>query len=539
MKTPFEVISLYRRHDYSLLDLIESRAEGDPDRTLIWFQGEKHSWRSVQSVVTGTAAALAARGVQHGDRVAIMGRNSPTHIVLLLALARIGAIMVPVNPDFGIEETRYVLSHAGVSGVFVTAETQDTVVKASSDLDPQPWLAAMDASRSNVPLLADMIEAASGKDAPRDGQADDSCIIIFTSGSTGFPKAVLHSQRNFITAGEAFISRMNLQETDRLLVVLPMYHINAMFYQVSGTLAAGASMAIVPKFSASQFWQTAVDAGATEANFIEAVGAILKERPRSEYRAEHKIRKIYGVRPWLVDHFNKEFNVPVCVGGYGMSEIPGVISTPLDRPNAEGSMGVLCSHPDPSRSWAECRIVDDDGNDLGPDQVGELLVKTPIVMKGYFRDPEQTEAAFVDGWFKTGDLVRRDADGFYTFVSRKKDIIRRRGENISGVEIDRVVGEHPAVKQVAAVAVPAELGEDEILVAVVRRDNAEVEAKEIADWCAARLAPMKVPRYVAFLDALPMTPTLKINKTALREDATLRESAEDLGDKSSRSRKTA
>src|SRR5690606_11666579 len=153
--------------------------------------------------------------------------------------------------------------------------------------------------------------------------------------------------------------RMNLQESDRLMIVLPMYHINAMFYQVAGTLAAGASMAIVPRFSASRFWETAVESGATEVNFIEAVGAILKERSREEYRPEHKVRAIYGVRPWLVETFNREFNVPVCVGGYGMSEIPGVISTPLDRPNAAGSMGLLGRHPDPSRPWAECRIVDD------------------------------------------------------------------------------------------------------------------------------------------------------------------------------------
>jgi crotonobetaine/carnitine-CoA ligase len=369
---------------------------------------------------------------------------------------------------------------------------------------------------------------------PNAGKADDAVIIIFTSGSTGFPKAVLHSQRNFLTAGEAFVSRVRLQETDRLMIVLPMYHINAMFYSVAGTLAAGASMAIVPKFSASRFWEVAVDSGATEANVIEAMGAILKERQRSEFRPEHRIRAIYGVRPWLIETFNKEFHVPTCVGGYGMSEIPGVISTPLDRPNAPGSMGVVGSHPDPARPWAECRVVDDDGRDLGDDQVGELLVRTPIVMKGYFRDPEQTDAAFVDGWFRTGDLVRRDKDGFYTFVSRKKDIIRRRGENISGAEIDRIVMEHPAVSEVAAIAVPAALGEDDILVAVVKRKGAMVEASEIADWCAERLAPMKVPRYVAFLDRLPYTATSKINKNALREDKTLVARAADFGDRTRR-----
>ena len=534
MRTPLEVLRLYREHDYSLRDLIGSRSERDPDRPLIWFDGVESSWSEVQERAAGAAAALAAHGVRHGDRIAIMARNSPDHVILLLALGRLGAIMVPVNPEFGAEETRFVLSHADVGGVLVSADTIGTVRAAIAEIDPKPWLVSLDRADAATPAFADLIGARKGQPAPDAGTADDPVIIIFTSGSTGFPKAVLHSQRNFLTAGEAFISRVRLQETDRLLIVLPMYHINAMFYSVAGTLASGASMAIVPKFSASRFWDIAVESKATEANVIESMGAILKERPRTEFRAEHAIRAIYGVRPWLIETFNKEFHVQTCVGGYGMSEIPGVISTPLDRPNAPGSMGVVGSHPDPARPWAECRIVDEEGRDLGDGETGELLVRTPIVMKGYFRDPEQTKAAFVDGWFRTGDLVRRDRDGFYTFVSRKKDIIRRRGENISGAEIDRIVMEHPAVEQVAAIAVPAALGEDDILVAVVKRKGATVEASEIADWCAERLAPMKVPRYVAFLDGLPLTPTAKINKNALREDKTLVARAADFGDRTRR-----
>jgi carnitine-CoA ligase len=516
MRTPLEVIRLYRDHDYSLCDLVDSRSEGDPGRPLIWFGGRESSWAEVQATAASIAAALAARGVKHGDRVAIMARNAPDHVVLLLALARIGAIMVPINPEFRAEETRYVLSHADVSGVLVGKDTVAIVRAASSGLELPPWLIGLEAEMG-LATSADLALEGSGRPPPDDGRADDPVIIIFTSGSTGFPKAVLHSQRSFITAGEAFVARIALQESDRLMVVLPMYHINAMFYQVAGTLAAGASMAIVPRFSASRFWDTAVEARATETNIIEAVGAILVDRPRAEFRPEHTIRAVYGVRPRFVETFNTEFHIPVCVGGYGMSEIPGVISTPLDRPNAPGSMGVLSVHPDPGRPWVACRIVDDDGNELGDNETGELQVKTPIIMKGYFRDPEQTAAAFVDGWFKTGDLVRRDENGFYTFVSRKNDIIRRRGENISAAEIDRVVLEHPAVKEVAAVAVPADLGEDEILAVVVPQADTAVVAEEIAAWCAERLAAMKVPRYVALVDSLPYTPTMKINRNALRQ----------------------
>ena len=191
-------------------------------------------------------------------------------------------------------------------------------------------------------------------------------------------------------------------------------------------------------------------------------------------------------------------------------------------------MGPVGRHPDPARPWAQCRVVDDDGHDVAANVEGELWVKTPIVMQGYFRDEEQTREAFVDGWFRTGDIVRRDEDDYYYFVCRKKDIIRRRGENIAGAELDRVIGDHPAVHEAAAVAVPAELGEDDILAAVVLKPGAVADAQEIARWCREHLAPQKVPRYVLFVDALPHTPTHKVAKMVLKADKTLRQRAVDL-----------
>jgi crotonobetaine/carnitine-CoA ligase len=287
-------------------------------------------------------------------------------------------------------------------------------------------------------------------------------------------------------------------------------------------------MAVVPRFSASTFWDTAVDTAVTEVNFIEAIGTILKNRPRSEFRPEHRIRRVYGARQSVVDTLRDEFGIPHLIGGFGMTEIPGVTCTPFEGSQKPGSMGPVGRHPDPSRPWAECRVVDDEGRDVGVNEVGELAVKTPIIMQGYFRDPDQTRAAFRDGWFLTGDLVRRDADGWFYFVSRKKDIIRRRGENISAAELDRVIDEHPAVHEAAAIAVPSELGEDEILVAVTLKPGQACSAEHIAAWCGQHLAPQKVPRFVVFVDALPHTPTHKVAKQVLRSDPTLRAKAVDL-----------
>ena len=528
MRKPLEVLRLYPDHDYTLRGAFESRAQRNPRRPFMLFAGRTWSWQEFAAAIDGLARVLIARGVGKGDRIGVMARNGDGHVLLLFALARICAIMVPVNPEFGVDEARYVLHHAEVSGVAAGSDTLDTTRAACAGLAAAPWFVLLDAGRDDVPLLHDLIERAPNAQVPGDVAADDTCLIVYTSGTTGFPNGAMHSQRSFVTSGEAFVQRIYLQDDDRVMIVLPLFHINALFYSVAGTLVAGCSMAIVPKFSASSFWRTAVDVGATEVNILDAVGTILQNRPRSEFRPEHRIRRVYGVRQNVADTFRGEFGIPHLIGGFGMTEIPGVICNPFEGPQKPGSMGPISRHPDPARPWAACRVVNDEGRDVDAGEEGELIVKTPLIMQGYYRDPEQTRAAFRDGWFFTGDLVRRDADGYFYFVSRRKDIIRRRGENIAGAELDRVIGSHPDVHESAAVPVPAELGEDEILAAVVLKPGAKLTAQDVAQWCRERLAPMKVPRFVLFLNELPHTPTHKVAKTVLRADKSLRQRAVDL-----------
>jgi crotonobetaine/carnitine-CoA ligase len=171
--------------------------------------------------------------------------------------------------------------------------------------------------------------------------------------------------------------------------------------------------------------------------------------------------------------------------------------------------------------FAQAKVVDDAGREVPDHQDGELLVKTPISMVEYFRDPKQTVEAYADGWLKTGDIARRDADGYFYFIARKKDIIRRRGENISGAELDRVIGEHPGVLEAAVIGVPAPLGDEDILAVVVPRSQPAPTPQSIIDWCAPRLATMKLPRYIVFADSLPHTPSQRVLKYALKNDTTL------------------
>ncbi|HJQ61365.1 MAG TPA: AMP-binding protein [Burkholderiales bacterium] len=528
MMTPLEILKRYPAHDYTLWGAFQSRAQSDGRRAFMLFDGATWTWEAFGDAVERTSRALTTQGIGKGDRVGVIGTNSDAHVLMLFALARIGAIMVPVNPEFGVQEARYVFHHAEVSGVVASESTIDIARGACEGLKTHPWFMLLDGKRNDAPSLRELIDEAPEAVLPGDVSPDTTCLIVYTSGTTGFPKGAMHSQRSFVTGGEAFVQRVHLQHDDRVMIVLPLFHINALFYSVAGTLAAGASMVIVPRFSASTFWQTAVEAGATEVNIIEAIGTILKNRPRSEFRREHRIRTVYGVREGVAPIFREEFGIPHLIGGYGMTEIPGVTCNPFEGPQKPGSMGPVGRHPDPARPWAECRVVDDEGRDVPTGEVGELIVKTPIIMQGYFRDAEQTRAAFREGWFLTGDLVRRDEDGYFYFVSRKKDIIRRRGENIAGAELDRVVGAHPAVHEAAAIAVPSELGEDEILVAVVAKPGHSVNAEDIAQWCRERLAAMKVPRFVAVVDELPHTPTHKVAKQILRADASLKARAVDL-----------
>jgi len=528
---PIDVLRHYPPHAQTLWTLLKSRAAARPEHAFIEFQQTCLSYAAALERVERVAALLSGRGVVPGDRIAVMCFNHPDVAIILIALARLGAIMVPVNPEYGVEEARYVLTHAGVRGIVCASAAVSTVASACASLHPAPWLMVNDENSPGPAIFADELRRVETPAPPVVDDPDCTCLLIYTSGTTGFPKGVMHSQRSAVLGGEAFVERMHLQVDDRMLCILPMFHMNALFYSLCGTLAAGATLIVAARFSASNFWKLAFDTRATEVNTIAAISNILIQRPRTEFVAGHVLRKIYGApfSAQIYQVFNNEFQVPVLVEGYGMTEIPGVLNNLVDEAPRIGSMGVLARHPDHGMQFSEVRIINDAGAEVTDCDVGEITVRTPIIMKGYYADPEQTAAAFRDGWFLTGDLGYRDASGYYWFVARKKDIIRKRGENISGAELDRVIGEHPDILETAAIAVPSALGEDDILVAIVRRPGTTVSAEQIIGWSRSRLAPIKVPRYITFVDTLPHTPTHRVAKYRMRDDRTLLEGAVDFG----------
>ena len=526
---PADVLASYPPHADTIPSLLASRRAAAPDRSALEFEGRVWTYAALDEVSTLLAVAACRRNVNKGDRIALVSVNTDLSVIIYLAAAKLGALFVPLNPAATDSDLQYMLSHSRASVVVCQPEDLERTRTICDALDQvrvidlnELGLGAPDAgalSESIRRLAANSAEI----ELPEIGP-DDPVVVIYTSGTTGFPKGVVHSQRNYVLAGEAFVARMHLQPQDRLLALLPFFHINALFYSLGGSLAAGATLITARRFSASQFWNFATATRATQFNFLAAIGSILMKRARSEFNPAHQIRKVYGapVTAEMLRAFNEEFQVPDVIEGYGMTEIPGASCNPFLGPHKLASIGVPAVHPRVPGDFSALRIEDDAGNEVAQGETGELLVQTPIMFKEYLGDPQQTAAAFRNGWFLTGDLVKRDAEGYFFFVARKKDIIRRRGENISGAELDRVVSSHPQVLEAAAIGVPSDLGEEEILVVVVRKPDAPaLQAADIAQWCRTHLAPMKVPRYIAFVDSLPHTPSHRVAKHRLKAQTDL------------------
>ena len=525
---PRDVLNLYAPHGDTIPSLLASRRAHGPDRPVLLFEGRTWSYARIDDASSHLARALVLRGIRKGDRVGLVSLNSDVALLVFLATVKAGGVFVPMNPGLTDTELTYILKHSRPTVVASQTADLERVERITGGFDEVPWLLPLDeigAAAQSVDGVAAAVERYAGGNGAIDLPEvlpDDPAVVIYTSGTTGFPKGVVHSQKNYVWAGEAFVERMHLQPTDRLLTVLPFFHINALFYSWGGALAAGAAMVTTPRFSASRLWTLAAETGATVFNILAALGNILANRPRSEFDPNHRIAKIYGgpISAEMMRVFQQDFHVPTLIEGYGMSEIPGACNNPFEGPHKVGSIGRPARHPRFDDTFVELRIVDDEGRDVPVGEMGELLVKTPIMALHYLDDPEQTRAAMRDGWFSTGDYVRRDGDGYYYFVARKRDIIRRRGENISGAELDRILSEHPGILEAATIGVPSELGEEDIMAVLVPRTDPP-PAEAILEWCNGRMAAMKIPRFVVFVNALPHTSSHRVEKYRLKQDPSL------------------
>jgi crotonobetaine/carnitine-CoA ligase len=452
--------------------LLEAAADDAPSRTWLRFGDRAWTYAQAHERISSIAAAL---DVQRGTRVLITMPNSPEALFVWLALMWRGAMVLPVNPaSTGAERAGFRVQFDPELVI------DDPAIYGEVPSSPPPPIAA---------------------------SADDVAVLIPTSGTTGRSKLVMQTQRAYAMAGEGFPWWLGLTSDDVLMTSLPLFHINAPAYSVLGSLAARAGLVLLPRFSGSRFLDDARRYGATEFNAIGAMVEILMRQPERDDDADNPIRICYtGPAPAKERQLEIErrFGWEI-ISGYALSETPyGLVWKRGTRPY--GTLGSPRQHP-VLGEINQARVTDD----------GELELRNPAVMKGYYGMPDETRAVLgEDGWLRTGDLVTANPDGTYTFVGRRKEVIRRRGENLAPGEVEAALEAHPSVVEAAVVGVPSELSEEDVKAFVVLAQP--VTTDELREFVAGRIARYKVPRYVEVVTELPHTPTGRIAKHLLSRE---------------------
>jgi crotonobetaine/carnitine-CoA ligase len=508
---------LHGRGRDTVWSVLEGHAERTPESPFLLFERSpgdvlELSWRRMAARVERTAAALTRLGVGHGDRFNVHLENGVEFYDLWLAAARLGAVVVPTNPLSTADELAYILGHSRSRltitqpNLLATAEA----ARAQAPICERALVAGEPMHEEAVGLGAGTGERGAAPRSP-----EDVLGVLYTSGTTSRPKGVLITHAAYLHVGDVVASHLRLRPDDRQLIVLPLFHGNAQYYSTCSALVTGASIALAPRFSASRWSEQAAAMGATVGSLFAApIRMILAQKP-SVHDRSHGLRVVMfaqNVTDEQVGDFETRFGTPL-IQLYGMTE---TVAPPTMNPLYEGRRGSSIGRPIPT---ARLRIVDESGADVGPGEEGGLLVGGEpglTLMAGYLDDPDATARALRDGWLETGDTVRADEDGYLYFVDRRKDMIKRAGENVASAEVERVVNDHPAVFESAVVGVPDEMRDEAIHVFVVLKDGSVVSADELIDWCSARLSKFKVPNAVRIVESLPRTSVGKIQKHLLR-----------------------
>lgn len=508
-------------------ELVDVAVARSGDAPFLHWGKDVWTYRDLGREVDRAAAAWLRLGVTKGDRVAFLSENRPEFLFAWLGLAKIGGILTAINTAFVPDEVAYLLEHSGAKFALVSPKLLHRLFEATTPASDLTRVVVLDEETasshgSGARLIAyrRFLEYGQAQTPMPEVAEHDVISIIYTSGTTGRPKGVMQSHRNFVLTGQSYPSWLDIRERDRLYVSLPLFHINAQAYSTMGALAAGASLILVERFSARKFWPDILDYGITHFNFIGAMAVILGKGAPKDAERRSKVRVAYGGTKLPHDvqvGIESRLNCKI-ISGFGMSETTFGFVEDLHGERRPGSIGKPRQPPDPALLRTRARLVDDEGRDVPAGETGELLLQSCAIMLGYFRDEEATRRALAGGWLHTGDLLRRDDDGFYYFVDRKKDIIRRRGENISSVEVERVLLEHSAINGAAVVGVPSELTDEEVLACVTLSEPDALTPEQIVEWCSQRLAAFKVPRYVRIADKLPRTGSHKVQKAPLREN---------------------
>jgi crotonobetaine/carnitine-CoA ligase len=435
--------------------------------------------------------------------------NSIEYVTSAMGILKSGAILHPINPALGASQLEYILDHAGPRWLITDEKGAAALGPVLARLASPPRVASFERVSGALDLSAACSDSSSRRPEPAGGTGD-AATLLYTSGTTGNPKGVLARHAAHRELADPFIEVLGIREDDVVLAVTPLFHGNA-FGAVQTAMRAGATAVFPREFHGSQFWPLVHESGATVVFTLGTILAMLLAREPSDLERKSSLRLILGlgsapIREQIIERFGVQ-DVPEC---YGSTDAGVVTITPPGEPPRAGSAGKAAP-------GVEIRILDDAGEPLPPGSVGEIAVRRPPPLPEYFRDPELTRAAYRGEFFLTGDLGRLDADGWLFFVDRKKDFIRRGGENVSSQWVEKALREHPAVVEAAVIGIPHPVLGQEVKAFVVTR--AAVDAADLAAFARARLAPFEVPAHWEFRDSLPKTPTQRIEKYKLREPA--------------------
>ena len=485
------------------------------DKPLIVSSSRSITYAEAPEIAARCAGRLAAAGVKAGDRIIAFLSNSTDLIELWFGAAWLGAVLAPINTGFRGAQLRHALTLA--DPVLIVTERGLLAHLREPDIGLQPgtqiWVTDSDAAaQPDDGLPATSMPPPGEPLAAHGALPGDPVAILYTSGTSGPSKGVICPHAQFFWWGVHTGEALDITSDDVLFTVLPFFHTNAL-NTIWQALLAGATFTFGERFSASQFWVQARQAGATVTYLLGAMVFILLKSPPGAAERAHSIRVGLSpaTSPELVEQFYQRFGIRL-MEGYGSTETNMVMSN-LIGGYAPGTMGRVVP-------GFEVRIVDENDSEVAAGASGELVIRhsEPFsVGSGYFGNPEATAAAWRNLWFHTGDRVVRDDQGIYHFLDRIKDSIRRRGENISSWEVEQALLSHPDIKNTAVVGVPAEVGEEDVMAFIVPRDRNLPDPDAVIRYLEDRLARFAVPRYLQFVDELPLTENGKIKKYMLKE----------------------
>ena len=472
-------------------------------------------YEDVRSELAGLRERYADAGYRHGHRVALLVEQRPELFFHYLALNALGCGIVPVNPDYRHDELRYLLSHSGADLAVALASRREDLERAAAEREtPLPVVPLED-------LPADLPAPARKADGGAPGP-ESECSLLYTSGTTGPPKGCMLSNAYYLNAGDWYCrlgGRAQLKEGERILNPLPLYHMNAHAITATAAIQLGGCLIAPDRFHPRTWWRDLVETRATVVHYLGVIPPLLMNQPEVPEERAHRVRFGLGagVDPEIHAAFEARFGFPL-IEVWGMTET-GRIYADCHEPRQIHTRAF--GRPLPG---FEARVVDEGGREVPALEEGELVVRHCAedprrhFFSGYLEDSAATEEAWRDGWFHTGDTVRRSEDGMLCFVDRKKNIIRRSGENIAASEVEACLQSHPEVAQAAVLPVADELREEEVLACVVPMPDRPADvagARALFDWCFERLAYFKAPGWLLFVGSLPTTGTQKVRKHQL------------------------